>query len=48
MICPFDPSEKQALLEAPDLNTRAETMIALIEMATIDPQGEGARAPSRH
>jgi Lon protease-like protein len=48
MICPFDPSEKQALLEAPDLNARAETMIALIEMAIIDPQGEGAPAPSRH
>jgi Lon protease-like protein len=48
MICPFDPSEKQALLEAPDLTARAETMIALIEMSTIDPQSEGAPAPSRH
>ncbi len=48
MICPFDPSEKQALLEAPTLTARAETMIALIDMATIDPQGEGAKAPSRH
>jgi Lon protease-like protein len=43
MICPFDPSEKQALLEAPDLPHRAELMIALIEMATLDPQGEASR-----
>ena len=48
MICPFDPSEKQALLEAPTLTARAETMIARIDMAPIDPQGEGAKAPSRH
>lgn len=43
MICPFDPSEKQALLEATDLNRRAETMIALIEMATLDQRGEASR-----
>ena len=48
MICPFDPSEKQALLEAPDLASRAETMIALIEMASLEQPGEGARAPLRH
>jgi hypothetical protein len=43
MICPFDPSEKQALLETTDLNRRAETMIALIEMATLDRQGDSFR-----
>ena len=33
MICPFSPSEKQALLEADGLGVRAELMTALIEMA---------------
>ncbi len=36
MICPFEPSEKQALLEAPDLPERAKLLIALIEMAILD------------
>jgi len=36
MICPFTPSEKQALLEAPDLPERAKLLIALIEMAILD------------
>ncbi len=31
MMCPFGPAEKQALLEAPDLKTRAETLIAISE-----------------
>lgn len=33
MICPFDIAEKQALLEAPCLATRAQLLTALIEMA---------------
>ncbi|WP_439817749.1 LON peptidase substrate-binding domain-containing protein [Zavarzinia sp. CC-PAN008] len=33
MICPFNPSEKQALLEAEDLGDRSRVLIALIEMA---------------
>ncbi|NSX53808.1 LON peptidase substrate-binding domain-containing protein [Parasulfitobacter algicola] len=33
MLCPFDPEDKQALLEAPSLSTRRETMITLIEFA---------------
>ncbi|MCH8858414.1 MAG: hypothetical protein IID54_02400, partial [Proteobacteria bacterium] len=33
MICPFEPAEKQALLEAPGLKERAETLIALLELA---------------
>jgi hypothetical protein len=32
MICPFGPSEKQALLEAPDQNARLDTLIALMRM----------------
>ena len=33
MMAPYGAAEKQALLEAPDLRTRAETLIALTEMA---------------
>jgi hypothetical protein len=32
MICPFAPSEKQALLEATDQNARLDTLIALMRM----------------
>ncbi len=35
MMAPYGPAEKQALLEAPDLKTRAETLIALTEMALV-------------
>lgn len=38
MICPFDASEKQALLVAREIEERAGTMIALMEMA-IHPTG---------
>jgi len=41
MMCPFDPAEKQALLEAPSIIERAETLIALLEMANA-----GAATPS--
>lgn len=33
MMSPYGPAEKQALLEAPDLRTRAETLIAITEIA---------------
>ncbi|SPH24122.1 Lon protease 2 [Defluviimonas aquaemixtae] len=33
MLCPFDPEEKQALLEAPSLATRRETLVTLMEFA---------------
>ena len=33
MLCPFDPEDKQALLEAPSLSTRRETLVTLIEYA---------------
>jgi hypothetical protein len=33
MLCPFEPEEKQALLEAPSLTTRRETLVTLIEFA---------------
>ena len=36
MMCPFRPSEKQALLEAPTLDDRAEVMVMLLEMALLE------------
>jgi Lon protease-like protein len=33
MLCPFEPEDKQALLEAPSLTTRRETLTTLIEFA---------------
>mgnify|MGYP003700487637 CR=1 FL=1 len=41
MICPFEASEKQALLEAPSLKERAEVLTALVEMAVLDTGGGG-------
>jgi len=32
MMCPFGAREKQALLEAPDLRTRAEVLVAITEI----------------
>lgn len=31
MLCPFEPEDKQALLEAPSLQTRRETLVTLME-----------------
>jgi len=47
MICPFAPSEKQALLEAPSLAERGRIMIALMEMAALEPGGDSG-GPARH
>ncbi len=33
MLCPFEPNEKQALLEAPRFQDRVETLIALLELS---------------
>jgi len=33
MMCPFEPEDKQALLEAPSLQTRRETLVTLMEFA---------------
>ena len=35
MMAPYGPAEKQALLEASDLRARAETLIAITEMALV-------------
>jgi len=39
MLCPFEPAEKQALLEAPGWAERVDTLVALLEMANAGPQG---------
>ncbi|MEM7753256.1 MAG: LON peptidase substrate-binding domain-containing protein [Pseudomonadota bacterium] len=33
MLCPFEPEDKQALLEAPSLETRRETLVTLIQFS---------------
>lgn len=44
MVCPFQPREKQALLEAPDTAERARLLTALVEMSLHDTAGnDGAR-----
>ncbi len=40
MLCPFEPEDKQALLEAPSLSTRRETLTTLIEFALRGGTGE--------
>lgn len=39
MALPFQPAEKQALLEAPDLVARQDLLLALLEMG-VDPSGD--------
>jgi Lon protease-like protein len=48
MLCPFAPSEKQALLEAADLDERARLLIALVEMAAIKPTTTQQTGATRH
>ncbi len=40
MLCPFLPEDRQALLEAPTLATRRETLVTLFEFALRGGQGE--------
>lgn len=46
MVCPFEPSEKQALLEARDVDERARLLTAMVEMALLENPSEGGS--SRH
>ena len=39
MACPFEPPEKQALLECPDADQRAATLTTLLEMAVAEHKG---------
>ncbi len=40
MMSPYDPAEKQALLEAPTLKDRAETLIAISEIHLAKQSGD--------
>jgi Lon protease-like protein len=42
ILCPFDPEEKQALLEAPTLAERRETLTTLMDFAARTGGDEGA------
>jgi Lon protease-like protein len=41
MLCPFEPSEKQALLEAPGLKERVDALITLLEIANASAMPSG-------
>ena len=41
MLCPFPPEERQALLEAPSLTTRRETLVTLMEFALHEGDHDG-------
>lgn len=43
MMAPFGPAEKQALLEAPTLSARADTLIAITELALARTPGSTGR-----
>jgi Lon protease-like protein len=40
MVCPFDVAEKQALLEAEGVRSRADLLIAMMEMALHGDEGQ--------
>ncbi|MBN8872066.1 MAG: LON peptidase substrate-binding domain-containing protein [Rhodospirillales bacterium] len=46
MVCPFEPAEKQALLEARSEADRATTLLALLQMGAVAPDTPPGRAAS--
>ena len=46
MMSPYGPREKQALLEAPDLKTRAEILVAITEIELARGLGGGDQEPT--
>jgi Lon protease-like protein len=46
MVCPFEPAEKQALLEAPTDPDRAAALLALLQMGALSPDTPGGRSVS--
>lgn len=46
MVCPFEPAEKQALLEAPDDEERASALLVLLQMGALAPDPRGGRSVS--
>ena len=43
MICPFEANEKQAILEAPDLEAQGRMLVALMRMSALDSDESSAR-----
>jgi hypothetical protein len=46
MVCPFEPAEKQALLEAPNDAERASTLLTLLQMGAMAHDSPGGRSVS--
>jgi uncharacterized protein len=46
MVCPFEPAEKQALLEAGTFAEQAEMLLTLLRMGAVGPDTSGRRAVS--
>ncbi|MDF3062683.1 MAG: peptidase lon domain protein [Microvirga sp.] len=46
MMSPFGPKEKQALLEAPDLKSRAEVLVAITEIELARARAGGGAEPT--
>jgi Lon protease-like protein len=46
MVCPFEPAEKQALLEAGTIADQAEMLLTLLRMGAVGPDAPGGRALS--
>ncbi|MCQ0989795.1 LON peptidase substrate-binding domain-containing protein [Jiella marina] len=46
MMSPYGAAEKQALLEAPDLKTRAETLVAITEISLAREGGDDGSTPT--
>ena len=42
MMCPFEPAEKQALVEAPSWSERVITLVALLEMSAASASGNSS------
>jgi hypothetical protein len=46
MVCPFEPAEKQALLEAPTETERAAALLTLLQMGALAQDPPGGRSVS--
>ena len=46
MVCPFEPAEKQALLEAPTNADQAAALLALLQMGALSPDAPGGHSVS--
>jgi uncharacterized protein len=46
MVCPFEPAEKQALLEAPGETDRASALLTLLQMGALAPDAQGGHSVS--